>query len=164
MKISLVALVLGAVLTMFSSLVYAQRAVFLVRHADRLDDSEDTRLSEAGEARAQLLARLLKDSGITVIYTSQFQRTIKTAEPLARVLKITPVSIPAADQKGLFDHIRAENRADVVLIVGHDSSVPVLLKMFGHPVDIKIAPTEYSNLFVLVPKDGGPPTVLRLRY
>jgi len=48
-----------------------------------LDDSEDTPLSKAGEARAQLLARLLKDAGVTAIYTSQFQRTIKTAEPLA---------------------------------------------------------------------------------
>jgi hypothetical protein len=50
------------------------------------------------------------------------------------------------------------------LIVGHDRSVPALLKLFGHPVDIKIEPTEYDNLFVLVPKETGPPTVLRLRY
>jgi hypothetical protein len=31
-------------------------------------------------------------------------------------------------------------------------------------VDIKIEPTEYDNLFVLVPKETGPPTVLCLRY
>jgi broad specificity phosphatase PhoE len=143
---------------------YAQRAVFLVRHADRLDGSEDTALSKAGEARAQLLARLLKEAGITAIYTSHFQRTIKTAEPLATSLHITPISIPADDREGLFKRIRTKNRDDIVLIVGHDSTVPALLKMFGHPADITIAPTEYDNLFVVVPKDGGPPTQLRLRY
>jgi len=164
MKIYLVALVLGAVLIIFSSLAHAQRAVFLVRHADRLDDSQDTPLSKAGETRAQLLARLMKDAGITAIYTSQFQRTIKTAEPLATSLQIKPVSIPAADRDVLFNRIRTENRDDIVLIVGHDRSVPALLKMFGHAVDIKIAPTEYDNLFVVVPKDTGPPTVLRMRY
>ena len=165
MKKSFVALVsLAALITTLSSVAYAQQAVFLVRHADRLDDSQDTPLSKAGEARAQLLARLLKDAGLTAIYTSHFQRTIKTAEPLATSLQIKPVVIPPADSAGLIKRIRTENRADIVLIVGHDRTVPALLKLFGHPVDIAIAATEYDNLFVLVPKDSGPPTVLRMRY
>jgi broad specificity phosphatase PhoE len=164
MKTCLFALVLGAVLTMFSFPAYAQRAVFLVRHADRLDASEDTPLSKAGKARAQLLARMLKETGITAIYTSHFQRTIKTAEPLATSLQITPVSIPVDDLEGLFKRIQTKNRDEIVLIVGHDSTVPVLLKMFGHRADITIAPAEYDNLFVLIPKDGGSPTLLRLRY
>lgn len=135
-----------------------------MRHADRLDDSEDTSLSKDGEARAQLLARLLKDAGVTAIYTNQFQRTIKTAEPLASALKIESVSIPAADREGFFNRIRADNRDDIILIVSHERPAPVLLKPFGHPEDIKIARTVYDNLFVLVSKGGGPPTVLRLRY
>jgi hypothetical protein len=49
-----------AVLTTFSSVAYAQRAVLLIRHADRLDQSEDSPLSPAGEERAQRLAGLLK--------------------------------------------------------------------------------------------------------
>jgi broad specificity phosphatase PhoE len=120
-------------------------------------------LSKSGEERAQLLARLLKDVGITAIYTS-VQLTIKTAEPLASALKVKPVNIPVADSEGLFRRIRTQNRDDVVLIVGTAGSVPALLKMFGHPDTITIAPSEYDSLFVLVPKDTGPPTVLRLRY
>ncbi len=164
MKVCFMALVLGTVIAAFSSLAYAQRAVILVRHAERLDWSEDSPLSKAGEARAQLLASLLKDAGVTAIYTSQFQRTMKTAEPLSRALKIKSVNIPAADRLGLFSRIQAENRDGIVLIVGHDSSVPAMLKLFGHPEDITISPNEYDNLFVLVPKGTSPPTVLRLRY
>ena len=164
MRKSFVVLVCLAIVTTTASVAYAQRAVFLVRHADRLDDSEDTPLSKAGEARAQLLAGLLKDAGVTAIYTSQFQRTIKTAEPLANSLKIKPVNIHTGDNAGLFRRVRSDNGNDIVLIVGHDKSVPALLKLFGHPADITIAPTEYDNLFVLVPKDTGPPIVLRLRY
>jgi len=55
MKKYFVALDCLAILTTLSSVAYAQRAVVLVRHADRLDDSEDTALSKAGEVRAQLL-------------------------------------------------------------------------------------------------------------
>ena len=152
------------VLTAFFSVAYAQRAVFLVRHADRLDQSEDSPLSPAGEERAQRLAGLLKEAGITAIYTSQFQRTIKTAAPLARVLKISPVRLPVTDREGLFKRIQTEHREEIVLIVGHDRSVPALLKLLGHPEDITIAPHEYDNLFVVVPKGNSPPTVLRLRY
>jgi len=157
-------LLLGAVLIGLPALAHAQRAVLLLRHADRLDESEDSPLSKSGEARAQALASLLKDAGITAIYTSEFQRTVKTAEPLARALNIKPASMPVLDRDGLFKRVQAENRADVVLIVGHDRSIPALLKLFGHPQEIKLGRDEYDNLFVLVPKDSGPPTVLRLRY
>ena len=168
MRTCFVAFALGAVLATWSSAACAQRAVFLVRHADRLDESEDSPLSKAGEARAQLLASLLKDAGITAIYTTPSAKSSglfsKTAEPLALALKIKLVSILNTDSEGLFKRIRAENRDDIVPIVGTGRTVSALPKLFGHPVDITIARTEYDNLFVLVPKDTGPPTVLRLRY
>lgn len=165
MRNTLVAFVSFILLTMAPCLAYAQQAAFIVRHADRLDQSEDSPLSQAGEERAQRLASLLKDAGITAIYTSQRQRTRKTAEPLASALKIKPVSIPMEDHReALISRIRADNRADVILIVSHETRVPGLLKLFGYPEDVTIARTEYDNLFIVVPKDNSPPTVMRLRY
>ena len=38
----------------------AQKAVFLVRHAEKVDESEDALLSAAGEARGRALARSLR--------------------------------------------------------------------------------------------------------
>jgi phosphohistidine phosphatase SixA len=72
---------------------------------------------------------VLTDAGVTAIYTSHFQRTIKAAEPLATSLQIKPVIIPTGDNAGLFKRIRTDNRDDIVLIVGHDKSVPALLKI-----------------------------------
>jgi hypothetical protein len=164
-KLFIVLFFLALVTTIMSSVAYAQRAVFLVRHADRLNKSEDSPLSKAGEMRSQLLANLLKDAGITAIYTTPAKSSgllIKTAEPLALALKINPVSI--LDGEEFLKRLRSENRDGIVLIVGTASSVPALLELFGHPVAITIAPTEYDNLFVLIPKETGPPTVLRLRY
>ena len=164
MQWSCVSSFFAVVLITQSAAAYAQQAVILVRHADKVDQSKDPPLSKAGEARAQRLASLLKDAGIAAIYTSEFQRTNKTAEPLALALKIQPVTVPAADREGLLQRLRAEHRDDVVLIVGHDSSVPALLKALGHPADITIAGNEYDNLFILLPKATGPPAMVRLRY
>src|SRR5262245_43762571 len=92
MKSGFAALVLVAILTPFSGAAYAQQAVFLVRHADLVGQAmappKELPLSEAGQARAEKLASLLKDAGITAIYTTEFLRTKKTAEPLAQALKV----------------------------------------------------------------------------
>src|SRR5687768_16430667 len=92
----------------------AQKAVILVRHAERLDQSRDTPLSAAGTERAQSLSRLLKDAGITAIYTTELQRTVKTAEPLAELLKIKPTVVSAANLDELIARIKSENVNDVV--------------------------------------------------
>src|SRR6185437_4091132 len=60
----------------------AQDAIFVVRHAERADASADSPLSPEGEARAARLAALLKDAGITRIYTTDRKRTIQTGAPL----------------------------------------------------------------------------------
>jgi broad specificity phosphatase PhoE len=128
-------------------------------------------LSETGQRRAALLATLLKDADIKAIFTSDLERTIKTAEPLAQALRVEPkavsqlnVQFKQSDVDAFVSFLRTEHPGDIVLLVGHANSVPALLKALGHPLEIKIPETEFDNLFVLIPKGQGPPTVLRLRY
>ena len=151
----------------------AQQAIFLVRHGETVaPKGTDARpLSEAGHRRAVLLATLLKDAGIKAIFTSDLERTIKFAEPLAQALRIESkplaqicVQFKPNDVEAFVDLLRREHRNDVVLIVGHSNSVPALLKALGYPVKVKIPETEFDNLFVVTPKTEGPPTVLRLHY
>lgn len=172
MRCRLVSIVCLVLLLTPTSPARAQQVVFLVRHAEKLDESKDPALfesadpplSEAGRRRARALAGLLKDAGINAIYATEFQRTIKTAEPLAKALQIEIKVIPVQDRDTQVGLLRAQNRQDIVLIVGHSNTVPALLKALGHPVEIKIADSEYDNLFVVVPKGEGPPAVFRLRF
>ncbi len=144
--------------------VSAQQAVYLVRHAERVDDSTDAVLSEAGTARAGRLARMLRDAGVTAIYATQFRRTQQTAAPLAREMRIEVDRVPSDETDDLVDRLRARHADKVVLVVGHSNTVPQVLAAYGHAEPIQIAPDEYDSLFVVVPRTGGPPTVLRLRF
>jgi broad specificity phosphatase PhoE len=155
------------------SLADAQQTIFLVRHGDtvRQKGNPDVPLSEAGERRAVALAALLKDSGISTIYTTGLQRTVKTAEPLARLLSIEPKTQPQlrpgakpSNVDEFAARLRTEHRQDVVLAVLHSNGVPALMRALGYPVEIKIPESEFDNLFVIIPRPDGPPTVLRLRY
>lgn len=150
--------------------VEAQEAIFLVRHSDppamlSLDEIlDETPLSESGQQRAKILAERLKDAGITAIYASQARRTVETAEPLAKALGLEIRVHSYEDTDGLVHLLRSEHGGDRVLVVGHWSTIPEILKAFGDPKEIKIERSAYDNLFVIIPKGAGSPTVLHLHY
>jgi phosphohistidine phosphatase SixA len=144
----------------------AQRAILLLRHAERVEyESPDGVLSETGEARARVLARLLQDAGVTAIYTSDRKRTQQTAEPLAKALRIAPTTVAAQSQiEATLSLIREREKSGIVVIVSHSDIVPGFLKALGHPGQITIGPREHDDIFVIVPASGSPPTVVRLNY
>ena len=81
---------------------FSQSTIFIVRHAEKADDSKDGELSQTGRARAEALANMLRDSKISVIYTTQFKCTQQTAAPLAKALGLTVTTWPAENQAALF--------------------------------------------------------------
>jgi len=142
----------------------AQQAVVLVRHAEKADDSDDPPLSKQGELRAQSLASLLSGAGVKGIFVTQYRRTGLTAAPIASRTKVAPVSMHSDAVDELVARLRAEHAADVVLCVGHSGSLPKIIKAYGHPDPVEIGHDEYDSLFVLVPRAGQPPTLLRLKF
>ena len=145
----------------------AQQAIFLVRHAEKIEESMqalDTPLSKTGRARARLLAETLKDAGITVIYASRAVRTQDTAAPLARALHLEVKIIDQDRPQPVVERLRSRHSKDVVLIVGHSDTLPDILNELGYAPRIKIRSSEYTNLFLVIPRGDKPPSVLRLRF
>ncbi len=152
---------------LWPSVSRAQRAVIVVRHAEKISDS-DERLSEAGRARAARLAVLLKDAGITAIYATDTERAKGTAQPVADAAKL-PVQIydlgagKKMSARPFVAQLRQRHAGDVVLIVGHSNTVPTLLEALGCEGKVSLGPGDYDNLFVAVP-GGKRATLVRLRY
>jgi broad specificity phosphatase PhoE len=147
----------------------AQRAIILVRHAEKETDrakigglpDDQIPLSNAGETRADALAFLLKDSGLTAIYTSAALRTKRTARPVAGQQRITPRVL----DKDAVDPLRDMNPNDVVLIVGHSTTVPSIIdKVMKRAVGITICEDEFDNLYVLYRQADGSWGLVRSRY
>ena len=57
---------------------FSQSTVFIVRQAEKADNSKDAELSETGPTRADALANMLRDSKISAIYTTEFKPTQQT--------------------------------------------------------------------------------------
>ena len=162
--------VLAAVAAILCSAVAsAQKAVFVVRHAEKISE-EDERLTDAGRTRAGRLAEMLKKSGIAAIYSTDTERTIGTAQPLAdslglkiRIYEVKPVE-GRFDFTPFVERLRAEVPDGVALVVGHSNSVPPILRALGCADEVSIASDEYDNFFVVVPENGGRARLVRLRY
>jgi broad specificity phosphatase PhoE len=139
----------------------AQSTIFIVRHAEKAESAgKDPDLSEAGRARAESLAKMLKDAKIAAIYATEFKRTQQTAAPLAKALGISVTNLPAKDIATLAAKLRASNSN--ALVVGHGDTVPDLIKALGISAPINIAENDYDNLFIAVLDEK--PRLIRLHY
>jgi phosphohistidine phosphatase SixA len=140
---------------LFASSAFAEKAVILVRHAEKVDSSKDAALSEAGKKRAEKLRDLLAKAGVTHVFTSEFQRTKNTAAPFATAAKLVPVVVKADDEKGLIAKIQALPDDATVLVVGHSNTVPSLVKQLGGSPDVVIGDDEFGRVFIVVKRGPG---------
>jgi broad specificity phosphatase PhoE len=125
--------------------------VVLVRHAEKVDDSEDAALSEAGLRRAAALADALEDAGVVAIYTTQFQRTANTAVPLAQRVGVPAQVVAATGGAAHAADVAArvrEHGAGTVVVVGHSNTVPAIIRALGGPA-ASIADDAYAHMFIL---------------
>ena len=149
--------------------------VYLVRHAEKAATPADNPpLLETGQARARGLAHILGKAGIKTIYTSQFLRTQQTAAPLAQLLGLTAMVVPvsmdtmnanAVAPQYLKDMTKRiyDNAGQPILIVGHNNTVPALIKELGGDIVPTIPETEFDNLFVVTVTAKGKAKVAHLK-
>ena len=153
-----------AIVLLWPPLARAQEAVFLVRHGQKADASDDPPLSPAGVERSRALAQHMRRAGLTAIYASDRQRTQLTAAPTAEALALKVLVHPAKDSTGLVARLAKEQPTGRVLVVGHSNTLPAIVAAYGVKDKVEIADDDFDTLLVLVPRKEGPPLLLRLRW
>jgi phosphohistidine phosphatase SixA len=167
-----IALAISSPMTACAQATGGPTAIFVVRHAEKdTIPHENPPLNQAGRARADSLAAMLRDAGITVIVTTQQYRTQQTAAPLAAALHITPISVPIDGRKPE-EHVRAVAEAvrsathagDIVLVVDHQSTLPGIIAALGAPKPATMCDVEFSNLYILLPAGANKMHLTRGHY
>jgi len=165
----LVALGLGAAADAAFAQAQAQAqattTVLVVRHAEKEWEDGDPPLSAVGWQRAEALFRVAEDSGVSVLFGTQYMRTTQTLEPIAARLGLEILTHEARDSEGLARQILAEHAGRVVLVSGHSNTVPEIVAALGAPEPDPIDDAEYDNLYVVsINSAGGEATVLHLHF
>jgi broad specificity phosphatase PhoE len=136
-----------------------------VRHAEKKIEpsNPDPDLAPAGESRAQELARVFANAGITRIFATQYKRTQQTAKPLSDRTGV-PITVLDAQQTNEVVKQILTNRGGTIFVAGHNNTVPAIVsELSGERVPV-IPESEYDNLFVVTIYRFGKAKVLKMKY
>ena len=137
--------------------------VFLVRHAEKVDSSNDPDLSETGKERALELAKVLRSANIEYIHSSDYIRTRETAMPIAQELGLTTEIYDAGALEDLVQKLR--NAGGIHLVVGHSNTTPSVVRLLGGDPGSEINEArEYDRLYILTGLGEGDLSSTLIRY
>lgn len=130
--------------------------VFIVRHAEK--DTSVTScpgggticqpLTAAGQARAEELARLMKNQNLTRIYSTEYKRTQDTAKPSDRHPSIW-TSLPARDHQKLILEEIAKAPGNYLIVTHSDSALHFLRSLMGNG-DMAITSGAMPNMATVI--------------
>lgn len=133
---------------------------FIVRHAEKEGGSvmimtSDPPLSAEGEKQAIDLKNYLQDKNIKAIYSTNYARTIATAEPTRQLNGVSLKIYDSRKQDQLVEKLRKISDGNV-LVVGHSNTVDDLVNgLLGTNQMTDLADTEYGNVFIVKRKGNA---------
>jgi phosphohistidine phosphatase SixA len=135
------------------------RTIVLVRHAEKSAEpnAPDPGLSERGVERAKRLAQLFGKSGVTHLFSSEFQRSQQTLLPLSAATKVVAQIVSAKQPDAQASALESLPRGSLAIVVGHSNTVPLLLaKLTGGQAKVQIdEASEYDRIFVVTQWGAG---------
>ena len=121
----------------------ARGEVILVRHGETSGGGADPALSEAGVARARLLAETLPP--VDRVFTTAYRRTTGTAEFAANRNGIAAETYDPRDLAGFATYLKA--LGGVSLVVGHSNTTGELVRLLGGDPGPPISDSEYDRIY-----------------
>lgn len=153
--------------TVIPALISDTTTTFIVlRHAEKETIGADPNLNSDGQLRAEELKRLLANVPVSAIYSTPFNRTRQTVQPLATAKGLSIVEY-ATDKPyaSLKSEILSSHRGKTVVVVGHSNTVPDMLKeLSNNSFNVTITDGQYDNLFIVSMPEKLKPTVTPLKY
>ena len=135
--------------------------VYLVRHAEKVDNSRDPALSQSGLHRADLLADMLRDAGVTHLHTTDLERTRDTLRPLAERLGLSLRFYSGGELESFAEWLK--DTPGRHLVSGHSNTTPQLVRLLGGESSDMPDP-EYDRLYIVTLDPTRPTTTVLIRF
>lgn len=131
-----------------------EKIILLVRHAEKVDSSQDPDLSPEGKLRAERLVKKIGKFRPGAFYSTNYKRTRDTLVPLASKRKREIQIYDARKPQELIDQIMKSETKRFV-ISGHSNTIPGLANLVSKKELFKnLDDSEYSVIWLLKIKDG----------
>ena len=133
---------------------------YFIRHAEKDESNKDNRnpeLTPEGIARAAKWAEVFKEVEFDLIYSSNYNRTLKTAQIIADSQE---KEVDIYDPRQLHDdHFQEKTRGKTVLVVGHSNTNPAFVNLVLQEKKFQdVNEKEYGSLFIVTVAPNGEKT------
>lgn len=137
----------------------------LVRHAEKMSDSDDPGLTQQGVLRAKKLYEMMSKAGISAIYSTDYNRTKATVQVVSDEF-VVPIGIyePVPETEVTESWIE-KHSGETVLISGHSNTIPGLANklLASTYFEDDFDESDYGNLLIIT-VNGNDRTLLHLKY
>lgn len=120
-------------------------SIYLVRHAEKVTDSKNPALTLCGKKRAEQLATLLSEADVKAIYSTDYQRTMQTARPLAKQQKLAVKNYNPRHLEQLA--LQLKQKQEDALVVGHSNTTPMLVELLSNQTVAPLTEQDYQYLY-----------------
>lgn len=144
----------------------ADKTVYLVRHAEKCTEpSDNPGLTTLGRERAAALDRAFQDVEVDAIYSTPFERTLRTVAPLSERhgIEIAEVPIRSGFLEDLAGTIKAST-ARFIVVSGHSNTTPRMVNLLAGTEYDDLDESEYDRLYIVHLPSEGSASVSILRY
>ncbi len=129
---------------------------FFIRHAEKDTSNPNDRnpnLTDLGKKRASDWAKILADTTIDFVFSTDYYRTQQTAKPIA---EHNNVAITSYNPRDLYTtEFQQITKGKTCVIVGHSNTTPTFVnKIIGKNKHADINEKVYGKLFIVTIKNG----------
>ena len=139
-----------ASILLIMNMSYSQEttAIYLIRHAEKADNSSDPHLSEAGMARAKKWAEWLTEKSVVHLYSTPYNRTQETLKPLAEKIKAEIITYNPSQMD--LKVLAANHKGEAIVIAGHSNTLPHYVnKLIGNTLYADLPESEFSVVYIV---------------
>lgn len=140
------------------------KTIYIVRHAEKLLDSDDPQLNVSGTVRSKKLGQILSDKDIKHAFSTNTYRTIATLQPISNIAGIAIETYDSQNHDDLVKELR--KRKGNAVVVGHSNTVHNLVNYFVGDDEkyAELGDVEYDFIFEIRLEEDGSSNVKRSLY
>jgi broad specificity phosphatase PhoE len=140
------------------------KTIYIVRHAEKMLDSDNPQLNVAGTVRSKKLGQILSDKQIIHAFSTNTIRTIATLQPISNLAGIAIETYDSKNHDDLVKELR--KRKGNAVVVGHSNTVHHLVNYFVGDEEkfTELGEVEYDFIFEVRLEEDGSSHVKRRLY
>ncbi len=142
----------------FTAMAQETTTIYLIRHAEKADNSENPELSKAGLERAKKWGAYFEDKNISIYYSSPYKRTISTAAHSSAYMTSLPEPGSSHEMRFITYDVKdfslkktaEDNKGKNMVVVGHSNTIPEYINtLLGKKFYTNIPEDSYNNLYII---------------